>query len=547
VSDTRAALPDGRTPVEAVVARESAATEERQWVRLTRRCNNHCLFCHDTDRHDGTAVPLEQVSAEIRAGRERGATRLVLSGGEPTIHPAFLDAVALGRRAGYRWVQAISNGRMFAYDLFTRRAVAAGLDEATISMHGHTAELHDALAGAPGAFAQGLRGLRNLQAAGRVVSVDVVVCRPNVRHLADILRFFLGLGVREFDLLHLVPFGRAFEERRADLVYDPRAERAHVLEALELAKLPGVHVWTNRWPAPLLEGAEHLIQDPHKILDELRGTFEGFSAYLETGDGPECRGERCGRCFLDGFCRALFDARERLLAGTFPVVAVAAPEAAALGAGARAAVERQSGAALRLRATGPAEAEGSLRILPRGGSADLHLDLATLDGLPPSLARRTRRAVVRREEALDPALALPHVQVEVPLERATAGLARRALALAPERVVLRMSGRSLLSETLTADLDPAEVAAIASGARAEWIAACLAPGAAEPAATLEAATLRPGGGLDLLAWAEHYVRDLYRTRSLRCEGCSAAGRCGGAHVNYVRAHGFGWMRPDGAA
>ena len=294
-------------------AAEEAATEERQWVRLTRRCNNRCRFCHDAYRQDGTIVEEEAVKAKIRAGRACGATRLVLSGGEPTLHPAFVDLVAYGRRTGYRWVQVVTNGRMFAYDQLVRRAVRAGLSEATVSMHGHTPALHDGLVGVPGAFAQSLAGLRHALRAGLVVSVDIVVSRPNVRALRAVLDFYLGLGVREFDLLHLIPFGRGFDEFREELFFDQVALRPHVLAALGWAAPAGVRVWTNRWPAPLLEGMEHLIGDPHKIADEIRGGFENFSAYVRDGVGPDCRGDRCPHCFLEHFCRTLFEVRERLL------------------------------------------------------------------------------------------------------------------------------------------------------------------------------------------------------------------------------------------
>ncbi len=535
-----------RARLAEVLAREGAATEQRHWVRLTRRCNNRCLFCHDALSHDGTVVPTERVYPDIRSGRDRGATRLVLSGGEPTIHPQFIEAIAYGREAGYRWVQAISNGRMFAYDRFTARAVEAGLDEATLSVHGHTAELHDALVGAPGAFAQTLRGLRSLQRAGRVVSVDIVACKPNVRHLAAMLRFFLGLGVTEFDLLHLVPFGRAHDEHRGELYFDPALERHHILEALEIAKVPGVHVWTNRWPAPLLEGAEQLVQDPHKILDEVRGTFEAFAAYVDTGIGPGCRGERCDRCFLADYCRALFDTRARLVEGRFDVVvldAVASP----LAPGAREAVGRQRTAALRVRAPDVASAAEAVTRSSRGETAPLELDFPALEGLPPSLARRTRRAVLRREEDLASALGLPAAEIEIPLERATAELARLAIAVAPDRAIVTMPGKALLSETMSAHLAPAEVRAVASRARAEGLAQCLAPRSAFPRATLDVRDLRRDGSLDLLAWAERYVRELYRTRSLRCAACPMTAGCPGAHVNYVRAHGFAWMHPPGTA
>jgi molybdenum cofactor biosynthesis enzyme MoaA len=538
----------GGGKLEDVVAREAAATEERQWVRLTKRCNNRCLFCHDAYRHDGGVIDPEEIRAQIRAGRERGATRLILSGGEPTIHPAFLDFVALGRAAGYTWVQTITNGRMFSYEKFVRRAIDAGLCEATVSLHGHTAELHDRLVGVGGAFAQALKGLRNLLRAGLVVSVDVVVNQLNVGVLPDLLRFYLALGVREFDLLHLIPFGRGFDEFRDVLFYDHARERPHILAALQLARRPDVHLWTNRWPAPLLEGAEQLIQDPHKISDEIRGGYENFSGYVRQGTPPDCHGERCAHCFLARFCRVLFETRERLLAGTFEVVALDA--AHELGPGARDAVARQGRAALRLTAGSAAELEGALAALPGGGTAELEVDAPGLARLAPALAPRVRRAVVRRAGDFAAALALPHALVEIPLERATASVAAQALARAPERVVLRTPGRELLSETVARDLRPEELRALAAqGARCEGIPACLGAAApvAAPPATLDAAILDGDGVIDVFAFVHAYVRDHYLTRSLRCAACAEAARCEGAHINTVRAHGFGWMQPIGGS
>ncbi|MBI5478168.1 MAG: radical SAM protein [Deltaproteobacteria bacterium] len=531
-----------------VVQREAAATEERQWVRLTRRCNNHCLFCHDAERHDGLLVEPDDVRAEIRAGRERGATRLILSGGEPTIHPGFLYFVRDGREVGYTWVQCVSNGRMFAYDQFVRQAAQAGLSEATLSLHGHTEELFDRLVGVKGGYAQALRGLRNLLRAGLVVSVDVVVNQLNVRHLRDLLLFYIGLGVREFDLLYLIPFGRGWGEFRQELFFDPAVEREHIFAALELARRPDLHLWTNRWPAPLLEGAEELIQDPHKIQDEVRGGFENFTNYLERGEGPDCVGDRCGHCFLQHFCRTLFDTRERLQGGTFDVVALEARAAAGLQGGVREVLARQVGAAYRLRADHAAEVAAALAALPRGDAASLEVDVPGLRALPSPIAARVRRAVVRRRADLAPALALPGAVVEIPAERALWTLAREALAQAADRVVLRLPGRELMSQTLALDPPPAELARLAReaglpGARAEGVPACLGSQALAPASSLDVGILLPDGHVDLFAFVRWYVCERYLTRSLRCGTCAAGPGCEGAHINYVRAHGFGWMSP----
>jgi len=377
-------------------------------------------------------------------------------------------------------------------------------------------------------------------------AVDVVVSGPNVRHLEDILRFFLAKGVREFDLLHLVPFGRGWNEHREELFYDPATERPHVLAALSIAARPDVHVWTNRWPAPQLEGAEPLIQDPHKIEDEVRGGLDGFRAWAARGALPECRGERCPRCFLSDFCADLERTRDRLKNGGFRVVAIGAKAASGLGPGARAAIERQTGAAIRISADTADLVAPALSALPRGASADLELDVRGPLSLSPSAAGRVTRVVARTEADLDDALRLPRATVEVPLERTTVALARRAMDKAPGRIALRQPGRALLSETVARSLAPADVAAICArgSARAEDVPACLAGASATRVPpTLDLGILDADGEIDVFAFVQAYIENGFRTRSLRCANCVDVGRCPGAHINYVRAHGFSWMRP----
>ena len=161
--------------VDELSVKESAVKEKRIWVRLNRVCNNGCLFCLDSDGHDGFMESREVVEEKIRRGREEGGERLILSGGEASLHPDFVHFIEFGRALGYGWIQTITNGRMYAYRKFAD-------NETTFSMHGHRAELHDRLVGVPGAFKQAFAGLRNL--VGRiVVNIDVVLNQLNIPEL----------------------------------------------------------------------------------------------------------------------------------------------------------------------------------------------------------------------------------------------------------------------------------------------------------------------------------------------------------------------------
>src|SRR5262245_22398742 len=97
--------------LEKILLRESSAVETRNWIRLTNMCNNRCTFCLDSDAHNGSVVGVMNVKAQILAGRKAGATRLILSGGEATVHPNFIDFVRFGASLGYRRIQTVTNGR----------------------------------------------------------------------------------------------------------------------------------------------------------------------------------------------------------------------------------------------------------------------------------------------------------------------------------------------------------------------------------------------------------------------------------------------------
>ncbi|MCA9715615.1 MAG: radical SAM protein [Myxococcales bacterium] len=307
---------------EKIVEHEDAAHQKRNWVRLTYDCNDHCVFCLDAHAHNGTNRDREEIKKQILDGRRKGAERLILSGGEPTIHPNFVDFVRLGRMAGYPKIQTVTNGRMFSYPRFLRASLDAGLDEITFSIHGPNAKVHDALVGSKGAFEQELRGLQQALDDGRpIINIDICVNRGNVKHLPEMLRKFTAMGVREYDLLHVIPFGNAYKQGKETLFYNLEEMRPYLLEAFAWSKQPDMHIWLNRFPPQHLEGYEHMIQDPYKLNDEVRGRKEEYAFLLEEGVPLDCRApHRCQFCYMEPLCDTLEEVRETVASRRFEVV-----------------------------------------------------------------------------------------------------------------------------------------------------------------------------------------------------------------------------------
>lgn len=290
--------------------RELSSSVKKHWVRLTRLCNNRCIFCLDKEPQNGTVIPFIQIKNRFSEGLKSGATQVILSGGEATLHPKFLEIVRLAKKMGYQRVQVITNGRMFSYENFLEEAVRVGVDEMTFSIHGHTAKLHDAQTGIKGSFDQVLRGLKNaLAVPGLIVNQDIVINKMNVGQLKEIMDFFIDLGVREFDLLQIIPFGRAWDNRKK-LFYDIEEELSNLQRVFKLAGRKDIFVWTNRFPAKYLEGYEELIQNPKKILDEVKGGQKMFEDFWKKGKKPYCHPQRCSYCFLEKFCTDLLQFRQ---------------------------------------------------------------------------------------------------------------------------------------------------------------------------------------------------------------------------------------------
>jgi pyruvate-formate lyase-activating enzyme len=526
---------------------ERTASTPKHWVRVGTACNSNCVFCLDGDASRDVLLGVEVVQADILRGlEERGARRLVLSGGEPTIHPAFPDLVRFAKAAGYEWVQTITNGSRFAERAFYEACAAAGLDEVTFSLHGDTPALHDGLTRVPGSFARLTKGLLRCTRGGRiVVSVDVVICRENVEHVERIVELCLSLGVREFDLLHLIPQGRAYQARER-LFYDPADCVGHLHRVLRLNRHPACHVWTNRLPPQYLEGFEDLIQDPSKLHDEATGREPWLRRYLDEGVPLDCRdAERCPHCHLSPFCATLDVVLARLGGRGWDVFHVDRGDPvldgdAALPFGcSELAVEVADVGAL-----------ASLRV-PRAAGLVAHVrDGSPLEGSP--LPDVPLRLVARRRAQLAAWLAAPlppGVAVEVELNRDTALWLienRDALADLHDALTVHQPGRDTLRAAVAEDAEDLRgLFSALPPLRVSGVAPCLAPGSRIVAAprVLPVTLFDADGRLDLASLVEYHVRERYAVQSIRCRSCALADLCPGLPIQTVRAQGFQLAQP----
>lgn len=172
---------------------------QRLELHLTYHCPERCLFCSEDHRmkaYNTFPVTWGRVATVLRLHAERGVKGVHFTGGEPTIHPRFVEVLQLARKLGMR-TSIGTIGTMLAREDFARKALP-WLDEALFSVHGPTAEVHDAMAGRPGSFERVTTAMRLARRIRPELGLfaNTVITTRNLEHLPDTVEMLAGLGAR---------------------------------------------------------------------------------------------------------------------------------------------------------------------------------------------------------------------------------------------------------------------------------------------------------------------------------------------------------------
>ncbi len=271
-----------------------------KFLTLTDKCNLRCAFCYEIspfgEPHEFEADAASFAPELYQAMHEEGWRDVVITGGEPTMMATFFTAIAESKRQGYERIIVASNGRRFAYPDFARRARAAGLSHANISLFGHDRLIHDGTTKVRGSFEQTNAGIRNLLAAGVDVSCSIVVNQRNHRTIAEYCDHVWDLGVRRLLMMGLKPFGGAFTERDR-VFYDFEEGAPYVNAGIRHAVARGFDVTTMGLPSPPF--------DTTGTTDDNTRALKYFDYVLKNMDmdQPYCLGVLCDRCFGRSVCR----------------------------------------------------------------------------------------------------------------------------------------------------------------------------------------------------------------------------------------------------
>lgn len=177
---------------------------------ITRTCNLRCVHCYadsHAERYPGE-LSWEQCCAVIDDLADYKVNALLLSGGEPTLHPQLPQLLERATERGLK-VTISTNGTRITPQLaalFKKLGVAY----VGISLDGIGA-VHDKFRGVPGAFDGAIRGFKLCEEVGQKTGLRLTLTRNNVQSMQQILDFIEREDIRRVCFYHLVPTGRGVD------------------------------------------------------------------------------------------------------------------------------------------------------------------------------------------------------------------------------------------------------------------------------------------------------------------------------------------------
>ena len=197
---------------------------------LVRRCNLTCQHCYalSANKDFDNELSTPQIFAVMDDLKQMGVPALILSGGEPLLHPDIFTIAA--RAKAMRFYVALSTNGTLINETNIAQIAAAGFHYIGISLDGME-ETHDHFRRKKGSFKASLNAIRLCRDHGLKVGIRYTLTEDNAHDFEPLLKLTEDEGISKFYFSHLNYAGRGnkHKDRAAHFEHVRRAV-AHLFE-----------------------------------------------------------------------------------------------------------------------------------------------------------------------------------------------------------------------------------------------------------------------------------------------------------------------------
>lgn len=182
------------------------------YLQINSRCNQRCVFCNrppvGSKSDDYSIDKINQKFNELRETRQTG--RIILTGGEPTLHPDLNKIISSGKKNGFV-IEIQTNGTLFGAEELEKWK-KSGLDIINFAFHSHKEEISNKLRGIDYGFREIIDNIKYASRLGFELHLVYVINAMNYKDISEMVDFVDAMGLKNFylNLTILVPDGWAW-------------------------------------------------------------------------------------------------------------------------------------------------------------------------------------------------------------------------------------------------------------------------------------------------------------------------------------------------
>lgn len=276
-------------------------------IKTTYRCNNLCYLCCQNRelRMKDSDMTFDEVVTIVKKEQMSGVDKIVLTGGEPLLNKDIINIISYAHDMNIKNIQLQTNARLLKDKTFLRRIIEAGVNEFGISLHGHTAKMHENFSNTE-SYCDVITALENLKEYPCNIVINCVITESNFENLEELINFVQTnkyAAVLQFAYLHAI--GNA--ENQFDKTISLTEASKRIKDAIKHCADGSIKIVTEAIPFCLMQGFEKHVAELY--FDNEVVTYDKFKRreYSKNVNGIlKIKGEKCEKCIFNSICQGVW-------------------------------------------------------------------------------------------------------------------------------------------------------------------------------------------------------------------------------------------------
>lgn len=282
------------------------------YIAIGYACNQNCKGCPIKEK-EKINFSLDELKMKIDEIAESSDKIVTLSGGEPTVHPAFLDIVNYMMEKDL-YVTILTNAERFSDKTFVNEFYEKiKIDHIRIitTIHSSEVAVHEEQNGKPDSFTKTINGLNNLFMKGINITIKHCVSKMNYNNTEEFLSFiddtfhpsvdiqlwgldYSGLD-RESAKKLFIPFREMQEklEKAFDKYFSIYEKNGRKISVHNIPLCAADPIYWNLFVKPQDVEAYGKYYDPKNTLSDFR-------------DDSGCYSQECKSCYVNEICMGTY-------------------------------------------------------------------------------------------------------------------------------------------------------------------------------------------------------------------------------------------------